>query len=1501
MTQIEPIEQGSVMVIGAGIAGIQASLDLAESGHRVFLVDKNNAIGGTMAQLDKTFPTNDCSMCIISPKLVEAGRHLNIELITQAEVLSLEGQAGDFTVEVKENPRFIDLEKCTACGECAKVCPVDLPNAFDENLGDRKAAFKLYPQAMPSAYAIQKTDMAPCRTACPAGLNVQGYVQMVKEGKYKEALEIIMEQLPLPSVLGRVCPHECEDVCRRCEVDGPVAIRDLKRLAADQVDPREINIPCEEDTGKRAAIIGSGPAGLSAAFHLAKKGVKSVIYEALPRAGGMLRVGIPDHRLPPKILDRDIEVITQLGVEIQYNTRLGRDFSIDDLLNDGFDAVFLALGAHKGLTLGIPGEETQGVCQGVDLLRDYSLNQTTPLGEISGKRMGIIGGGNVAIDVARTAVRLGAGEVTILYRRTRDEMPAWEEEIQAAEEEGVKIQYLTAPVEVVEHQGRVWGLKLLKMELGPPDDSGRRRPLPIEGSEYDLDLDILVPAIGQQPDLPSLEALAGVKITKWQTAETHGLTLETDRAGVFAGGDFQTGPGVAIGAVAQGMAAAESMVRYIHGEDLEAGREASRSAPAEGDPVFREIDPDLPVQPRFPMPELAPAARVGNFKEVERGYAPEEGRQEAARCLNCGHCSECMQCVDACLARAVDHEMVSAVRRIGVGAVILAPGFAPYDPAKLIPYGYGHSPNVLTSLEFERVLSASGPYAGHLVRPSDGKEPAKIAWIQCVGSRDINKGDHAYCSGVCCMYANKQAVIAKEHSGADLDTAIFFMDMRTHGKEFDAYHIRARDESGVRFIRSRIHSVFPEPGDTYRIVYSSEAGKSVEEVFDMVVLSIGLAPNPDAQLLADRLGIDLNAHGFAETSGLNPTATSREGVFVCGTFQEPKDIPASVMEASAAAQAASAPMAEHRWQLTQSRELPPEMVTEGAAPRIGVFVCNCGINIGGVADVPAVRDYAATLPGVVHVEDNLFTCSQDSQDHMKEVILEHRINRVVVASCSPRTHESLFRETIRDVGLNPYLFEMANIRDQNTWVHMDQPEAATEKAKDLVRMAVAKAAFTQPLHQVAQPVSKALLVVGGGVAGLETALGAADQGVQVHLVEKSPVLGGIARSLNTTWKGELVADYLDRRIDQARESELIRIHMESEVTQTTGTMGNFSTLVRQASGTETEIVHGAAVIATGGGEYQPTEYLYGEHSGVLTHLEMDKAFRERQPRVRQSKVAAFIQCVGSRDTDHPYCSRVCCTHSLKSAIGLKVLDPRKRVYILYRDIRSYGFREDLYHRARELGVIFIRYDLEDMPRVETDGEGRLKLTVTDHVLRRPLVLHPDLLVLASGVVPGENRELYEKFKIPVNADGFLVEAHAKLRPVDFASDGLFVAGLAHYPKPLEESIAQAGAAVSRAMTILSRDSLQVGGVVAEVSAEKCAVCLTCVRTCPYGIPLIREEGYAAIDPAQCHGCGACVAECPGKAITLNHFTDQQIMAKTDALFEEAVASQTLELDTTGGA
>ncbi|MGB5157758.1 FAD-dependent oxidoreductase [Desulfobacterium sp. N47] len=849
-------------------------------------------------------------------------------------------------------------------------------------------------------------------------------------------------------------------------------------------------------------------------------------------------------------------------------------------------------------------------------------------------------------------------------------------------------------------------------------------------------------------------------------------------------------------------------------------------------------------------------------------------------CIGCGMCEK------ACLAGAISYSDQPRFSEIEVGAVVLATGNELFDPIFFDTYAYSRHPNVVTSLEFERILSASGPYKGHLMRPYDREVPKKIAWLQCIGSRDINHADHSYCSSVCCMYSIKQSMIAKEHAETPLDAAIFYMDMRTHGKEFERYRERAEKGSGVRFIRSRVHTVEPLDDGGLKLKYIPESGEALEEVFDMLVLAAGFATSKDTKALAQRLGIDLNAHSYAKTSDLTPVCTSREGVFVCGTFQSPKDIPQSVMEASAAAASATQNLSEQRWSLTLTKELPPEKNFSEEEPRIGVFVCNCGINIGGVADVPAVREYAKTLPNVIHAEDNLFTCSQDTQENIKKVILEKGINRVVVASCSPRTHEPLFQETIREIGLNPYLFEMANIRDQNTWVHMKTPKRATEKAKDLVRMAVAKAALLESLPQVTLDVTQSVLVVGGGIAGLEAALGVARQGFDAFLVERSNELGGMALGLNETWQGEPVLPYVRQLIEDVKNNERIKIFPETEIGHVTGTIGNFTTTLKSANNPlDTKVInHGAAILATGGKEYKPHEYLYGKNPKILTHFDLDAAVRNNDEALKDSKIAVFIQCVGSRTEERPYCSRVCCTHSIKSALILKKLNPEMQIFIIYRDIRTYGLREDLYKEARQQGIRFIRYNKDKPPIIDSDNGQELKLTVKDHILQRPIEMNPDLVVLAAAILPNENKALFEHFKVPVNSDGFLVEAHAKLRPVDFASEGLFLAGLAHYPKSVDESIAQARAAVSRVMKIVSKNKIEVGSVIASVNPDRCAACLTCVRTCPYGVPRVGEEGYAVIEPSDCHGCGCCVSECPGKAITLKHFTDDQINAKTDALF-----------------
>ncbi len=1305
---------------------------------------------------------------------------------------------------------------------------------------------------------------------------MQGYVQMVKEGKYKEALEIIMEDLPLPGVLGRICPHGCEDACRRCEVESPVAIRDLKRLAADKFDPRQVEIKCAPPKKEKVAIIGSGPAGLSCAYHLAKKGVLSSIFESLPEPGGMLRVGIPAHRLPREILDQEIEVITNLGVDIETNTALGGDVTIDGLLQDGYKAVYLAIGAHKGIELGIPGEKTNGVRQGVEFLREVNLTGKTD----TGKKVAIIGGGNVAIDVARSAVRLGAETVNIVYRRTRNEMPAWAEEIQAAEDEGVQISYLAAPQEVLTRDGKVVGLRCIRMELSEPDSSGRKRPIPVPGSEYEIEIDQLIPAIGQRPDLSALEDISGLTYTRWGTTEVNSVTYATERDGVFAGGDLQTGPWVAIGAIGAGKEAAESILRYIEGHDMAEGREPVVNE----NPVYRPIPEDEPAVERARMPELAVNKRQGNFDEVELGYAEDEGRAEAVRCLNCGYCCECYQCVEACLANAVDHSQQAEVKEIEVGSVILTAGCEPYDPTHLENvYHYKTSPNVLTSLEFERILSASGPTMGHLQRPSDGKDPKKIAWLQCVGSRDSNQCGNSYCSSVCCMYAIKDSMIAKEHAEEELDCVVFNMDIRTFGKDYEKYYNRAKD-AGIRFIKSRIHSI-DEIGDTgnLSVRYMDDAGQLQIEEFDMVVLSVGLQVPEATVQLAERLGVELDDSRFAVTHPFAPVETSRPGVYACGVFQEPKDIPSSVIEASAAACTAGASLNTARNTLTRSVEIPEEIdVTEQEA-RVGVFVCNCGVNISSVVDVKGVTEYAKTLPNVVHAQENLFTCSQDSQDQMKEIIKEHKLNRVVVAACSPKTHEPIFQDTMESCGLNKYLFEMANIRNQDSWVHSETAETASEKANDLVRMSVARAGTLHPLQEKKIPVVQKGLVIGGGVAGMNAALGLADQGYEVVLIEKEAELGGLANRLTATIEGADIGGYLKDLTSKVKSHEKVQVITNALVVGFSGFKGNFTTEVLVGPDmVQRKIDHGAIILATGAHEFRPQEYLYGDDPRVLTQLEL--AERMQKGELEEPQQVVMIQCIGSRDEQNPNCSRVCCQTAVKNALHIKEKYPDAQIYVLYRDIRTYGLLEDYYTEARRQGVFFFRFDPEDPPVAAAVKDG-IEVTFTDHVLNRKLKASTDLLVLSAGMEAEDTEELSSIVKLARTPEGYFMEAHVKLRPVDMATEGIFVCGTAHSPKLISESIAQAYAAASRAVTFLSQTHLTLSAVTAQVEADKCASCLICVRSCPYDVPKINADGVSEIDEALCHGCGICTAECPAKAIQLNWYEDDQIICKVDALLE----------------
>ena len=998
---------GSVMVVGGGIAGVQAALDLADSGFYVYLVEKSEAIGGVMSALDKTFPTNDCSMCILSPKLVECGRHPNIDIITMADVTGVDGEVGNFRVSLTQRARYIDMEKCIACGTCAEKCPRKVPDEYNLGLSKRKAAYVKYPQAVPLKYAIDRDH----------------------------------------------CIYFEKGKCRACE-------------------------------------------------------------------------------------------------------------------------------------------------------------------------------------------------------------------------------------------------------------------------------------------------------------------------------------------------------------------------------------------------KFCPTKAV-NFKDADRELTLE------------------------------------------VGGIILAPGFTPFDPKVYDTYNYAHFPNVVTAMEFERILSPSGPTQGHLARPSDGKEPQRIAWFQCVGSRDINHCDNGYCSAVCCMYAIKEAVIAKEHSHQPLDASIFYMDMRTSGKDFEKYYLRAQEEHGVRFIRSRVHSVEKiDTSDNLRVIYTTDDGACREEEFDLIVLSVGLEVPADVIQLADVLGLQVNRGRFAQTSPFAPISSTRPGIFVCGAFQGPKDIPQSVMEASAAAADIASLLAPVRGSIAREPAELAETDVSAEEPRIGVFVCHCGINIGSVVDVPAVKEYAKTLPYVAYVEENLFTCSQDTQDKMKEVIRDHKLNRIVVASCSPRTHEPLFQQTIKQAGLNKYLFELANIRDQNSWVHQQEPEAATEKAKDLVRMAAAKVALQQPLAEHKLAVSKSALVIGGGVAGMEAALAVARQGYPVTLVEQKAALGGHAQKLLTSWNGDPIAPYLGDLIKQVEGHPNITVRLNAGVREVRGFVGNFFTTL-EVGGAVEEVPHGVAIIATGAHSHKPDEYGYGKSDRIVLNLDMDELIKGKDPILSTAECAVFIQCVGSREPERPYCSRVCCSHSIENALRLKELNPSIDIFVLYRDIRTYGMREYLYKEAREKGILFIRYDLERKPQVQIDGD-QITVTVFDPILQRTILLNADILTLASAIVPRETEELAKMFKVPRNPEGFFLEAHMKLRPVDFATDGVYVAGLVHWPKPTEECIAQAKAAAARAATVLAKDHIMAGGVVAVINKDMCSGCQACMECCPFGaISYLQQEARCDVNQALCKGCGTCAATCPSEAICLLGFSHEQLYAQID--------------------
>ena len=1671
---------GAVMVVGGGIAGIQASLDLANSGIKVYLVDRDISIGGKMALLDKTFPTNDCATCIIAPKLVETGRHPNIEIITQAQIDHVSGTAGHFQVDLHQAPRYVRTELCNGCGDCVTVCPVEVLNSFDQGLSTCKAVYRHTPQAVPNAFAIEKRGTSPCRTGCPAGVNVHGFISLLAAGRYREALDLYKERNPFPATMGRICHQPCELTCNRGKIDQPLASRALHRFLADWEAMNEGNETMGEQwseqqdsknkcSGSKIAIVGSGPAGLTCAWDLALMGYAATVFEALPVAGGMLRVGIPRYRLPEEVLQREIDGIVRAGVELRTNTPIGPDLTLNDLFTQGYKAIFIAIGKHRSRRLNIEGEDLLGVIHGVNFLQGAKAGQAV---EIAGKTVVVIGGGNTAIDAARTSLRLGASKSLIVYRRTREEMPAEEDEITACQEEGVEILYLAAPRRVLGERGMVTGLECIRMELGDADKSGRRQPIQIEGSEFIIESQVVIPAISQEADISLFSEVKGLEVIKGGILPTEGIeldgvqgftdflraaslgekveldepvivigggnvavdvartavrmgvngvhlvclekryempafqeeieaaeeegvsihaglgpkritgdagravgvefvecvsvfdrdgrflprfregtefimpaqtvivaigqlvdwsllhaadglietkigtiqvdevTLGTSVPGIFAGGDVvDLGESeLALTAILHGHEAATSIDRYLRGEDMRAGREVKPKIQLADIPE-RKIE----VKPRVKMPMLDVKTRIQSFNEVELGYTEEQAIEEAKRCLSCSICSSCLSCVEACGMSAIDHDMYPKKVKLDVGAIILAIGFDLFEAQAMAEYGYGRYPNVITSLEFERILSASGPYQGHIQRPFDGATPKRIAFIQCVGSRNPAYGND-YCSSVCCMTATKEAIVSNEHIPG-LETTIFYIDMRAFGKDFYRYYQRAKNVYGVQYVRSMISSVMQNGPSKNLLLKFVDDGQVREKEFDLVVLSVGLKPSPGVAALCDKLGIATNKHGFCAIGSHTPVDTSRPGVYVCGTMSGPKDIPQTVMEASAAAARAAQVLSPARGTLVDEWQPQPERDITNEDPRIGAFICHCGTNIGGVVDIASIVEHARSMPGVVVAEANLHLCAPDAQARIKELIKEDALNRVLVAACSPRTHETLFQDTLQEAGLNKYLFEMANIRGQCSWVHSKQPERATEKAKTLVSMGLNRARYLTPLHSVKMDLNPNALVIGGGLAGMTAARNLSGQGFEVFLVEKEAELGGNLRHVHYTLEGNGVQDYLAELVEQTQQDPLIRVFTNAQVEKVEGSVGNFITTVRignsnlQAEGIpsfaidtpNTVINHGVIIVATGAREIKTDRYLYGWDERVVTQRELEEKIALDIETLKQVKRVVMIQCVGSRNEERPYCSRICCSQALKNALKVKEINPQADVLILYRDLMSYGLKEEYYTRARAAGVIFIRYDLEQPPEVrkvmavvrrnetQTSDPSNLPLqvSVVDANLNVELNLTADLLVLSVAIEASEDNEsLARLLKVPQDSDGFFLEAHMKLKPVDFATDGIFVCGLAHSPKFLEETITQAQAVAGRAATILSKPQIESEAILPVINLEKCNGCAVCESVCAY--QAIRVGGTnlgkrAEVILAACKGCGLCGAACPYDANYPAHFTNQQLMAQITAL------------------
>lgn len=859
------------------------------------------------------------------------------------------------------------------------------------------------------------------------------------------------------------------------------------------------------------------------------------------------------------------------------------------------------------------------------------------------------------------------------------------------------------------------------------------------------------------------------------------------------------------------------------------------------------------------------------------------------------YCEDCNECVSVCPTQAINLAEQPRLITIEVGAIILALGFKIYDSQELEELGYGRYPNVVQAMQYERLASRSGPTEGLITRPSDGKQPGSIAWLQCIGSRDKN---NTFCSSICCMYATKEAILAKQRLGQEIDCSVFIMDERAFNKEYSAYFSKARDSHNIQYNHCRVSEIKEDQHTGDLIVhYATPNGELRQERFEMVVLATGLQPPESARYLADNLGIELNQYGFCQTDKFTPLQTTRPGVFVCGAFSSPKEIVETIIDASGAAAEVMRLLNDHLHTHQYSREYPfltvngllPERDVSDEKPQIGVFACTCGETINEVIDVTALLHNASYMPNVTSVNMIEYACFPEVQEQLIQKIKDEKLNRVVIAACSNRTHESLFQRSVRMAGLNPYLLEVVNLREQCSFVHHEQIPLANRKAIEMVRLAVGRVSIAKPVKKQQHRCRPSALVIGGGVSGMTSALAIADSGYEVHLVERSHALGGNLRNLYYVAEGYNPQRLLRDLINRVRAHTRINIHTRTEVVNHSGHIGFFITELRTRRNGHSDsitIEHGVTIVATGAQEARQHSLL--EIPQVITQQELEEKIIHHPEDIAALKNVVMIQCMRPKDSPD-YCSRVCCTNTIKNAIRLKLFNPSCQVSVLYKNIVTYGFREEYYTEARRLGVVFIRYTDENPPEVILK-EKQLIVQVYDISLDRWLNLPADMVPMSMSIAPADgSQELSKMLRVPLSSEGFFEEAQLKLRPMDFMRDGIFLAGMAHYPKFIEESISHALAAAGRALSILSQETLYLGGVIAIVDPDKCVGCLTCTRTCPFAIPQVINQkdrpgigglgGAAFIDPALCQGCGTCTGECPSNAIQLVHYTDEQMMLR----------------------